>query len=168
MKKLIKTINLEKISALAMIKFGTLLLIVSLAPLINHQLITGTIINATLFITVIILGIYPALFITFIPSLIALMSGLLPIIMAPMIPFIVISNIIMVLIFNRLKLNYWIKITSASLLKFVFLSFVTYYFTMSVMEINPAIISMMSWPQLFTALSGGLLAYLIVGRKYEN
>ena len=131
MKKLIKAITLEKISAHTMVKFGTLLFIVSLAPVINHQLITGTIVNATLFVSVMIFGVYPALFIAFVPGLIALVSGLLPMVMAPIIPFIVISNIILVLTFNTMKFNYWIKVISASFLKFLFLCFVTHLSALS-------------------------------------
>ena len=165
MKKLIKTITLEKTPALVIVRFGTLLLIASLAPVIGHQLITGIIVNATLLIAVMVLGFYPALFIAFVPVFIASLSGVLPIVMTPMIPLIIVSNIILISIFNALKFNYWIKAVSASFLKFFFLFFVTFYLVTPIIGINPAIGAIIVWPQLFTALSGSLLAYLIIGKK---
>ena len=100
-----------------------------------------------------------------IPSLIALSTGLLPIVLAPMIPFIIIANIILVSVYNfSLKKNYWLKVVMAGFLKFVFL-----FFTSSIVinlflteKVAAKIAVIMSWPQFITALVGGLLAYLFL------
>jgi len=80
-----------------------------------------------------------------------------------MIPFIMIGNTILILTFDTLKnKNYWLRVVTSSFLKFIFL-----YATSSVVinlllkkDIAQQVAIMMSWPQLITALSGGILAYL--------
>jgi len=82
-----------------------------------------------------------------------------------MVPFIMISNVLLVLVFNFLqKRNYWLAVVSASLLKFIFL-----FSTSSVVigllikkEIVAKVAAMMSWPQLLTALMGGIIAWLVI------
>ena len=154
------TIKKEKIFILA--QFALLTGIATLAPLFQHQAITGPIINATLFISTILLGIQAGVLIGLIPSLIALSVGLLPATLAPMIPFIVAGNTILVVVFNYLKeKNYWLAIVGASLLKFIFL-FNTSSIVINLLfkkEVASKVAIMMSWPQLLTALAGGLIAY---------
>jgi len=152
-------INKEKIYVLSQFIFLTG--IAATAPLLGHQqAISGPIINAVLF-----LGVRGAILIALVPSLIALSVGLLPPILAPMIPFIMTGNAILILAFSYLReKNYWLAIISASLMKFLFL-----WGTSSVVidlllkkEIASKVAMMMSWPQLLTALAGGLIAYLFL------
>jgi hypothetical protein len=132
---------------------------------VHSQPITGSLVNAILFIATTFLGIETAIMIGLIPSVIALSFGLLPVILAPMVPFIMISNALLVIIFGLFqKRNYWLAVISASLIKFIFL-----FSTSSVVigllikkEIAAKVAAMMSWPQLFTALSGGIIAWLII------
>ncbi len=159
-----KEITLEKFLTIFFVKFGSFLIIVSLAPLAGNQAVTGTIVNSILYLTTFTLGIYPAIFIAFIPSIISLGLGFLPATMMFMIPFIIISNIIMVVVFNYLKSKYWIKVMSASFLKFGFLfltSYLLFNFFLSE-KASSSMAIMMSWPQLFTAVSGGLIAYVLL------
>jgi hypothetical protein len=78
------------------------------------------------------------------------------------------SNAILVLTFSFLKeKNYWLAIGVSSFLKFIFL------FSSSSLVINlllkkelaQSVASMMSWPQLVTALLGGGLAWIILRKK---
>jgi hypothetical protein len=118
----IKTSSLVDRRALSALKFVALFGLAILAPLVQNQLITGTIVNATLFASVFILGIQGALAVAFFPSLVSLGLGLLPMIMAPMIPFIILGNLILVGLFAMLKnRNYWLAAASASIVKFVWL-----------------------------------------------
>jgi hypothetical protein len=143
--------------------FIVLLGIASAAPLIGHQqFITGPIVNATLLIATVLLGLRGGILIGLIPSTIALSVGLLPPVLAPMIPFIILGNAILVVTFGYLRdKNYWLALVSGSILKFAFL------FGTSGMVINllldqkvaSNVAMMMSWPQLATALMGGLIAY---------
>jgi hypothetical protein len=133
--------------------------------LIHQQFITGPIVNAILFTSTIILGTESAIMIGLIPSLIALSFGLLSPALAPMVPFIMMSNAVLVMIFSSLqKRNYWMSMVSASIFKFLFL-FVTSSIVINLLlkkEITTKVAQMMSWPQLITALMGGIIAFLII------
>ena len=160
-----KTLVLKKENISTLVKFIMLVGIATVAPLFGQQAITGPIINATLFVSVILLGVQSAILVGLIPSLIALSVGLLPAVFAPMIPFIIVGNTILIMTFNYLKeKSFWLRVTLASMLKFIFL------FSISSVIINlffeeevaSKVAVMMSWPQLFTALAGGLIAYIFL------
>jgi len=144
------------------ITFVVLLGIATVAPLSGSQFITGSIVNATLLIAVALLGMRDGILIGLIPSSIALATGLLPVVLAPMIPFIIVGNAIMVVIFGYLRdKNYWLALASGSVLKFAFL-FGTSSIVANLLineQLTEKVAVMMSWPQLVTALAGGLLAY---------
>jgi hypothetical protein len=146
-------------------QFFLLVGVATMAPLLRQQAITGPIVNATLFISVVLLGAQNAILVGLIPSLIALSVGLLPSVLAPMIPFIIAGNTILVLIFHYFReMNYWLGVIIASTLKFLFL-FGTSSVVISLLikkEIAPKVAMTMNWPQLFTALAGGLIAYLFL------
>jgi len=161
-----KSLRITVPIATKLIIFTTLMFVASFVPAILHvQIITGPIINATLFISAVFLGAEAAILIGLIPSVIALSFGLLPAVLAPMIPFIMISNALLVLVFNFLqKRNYWIGVVLASLIKFIFL-FSTSSIVINLIlkkEIAAKIASMLSWPQLLTALMGGVIAWLVI------
>jgi thiamine transporter ThiT len=162
-------INKEKISFLA--QFGVLLAISLVAPFIGQQAITGSIVNATLFISTALLGIEAGILIGLIPSVISLSVGLLPAALAPMIPFIILGNAMLVIVFGYLKeKNYWLGVASASFLKFLFL-FNSSSIVINLLlkkEIAGQVALMMSWPQLFTALSGGLITYFALKLCKKN
>lgn len=161
-----RTLALKK--SFVLVQFATLLTIATIAPLFSHQLITGAIVNATLFISTVFLGLQAGILISLVPSLIALSIGLLPMFLAPMIPFIILGNIILVFSFDYLKKNnYLTRIIVASFLKFFFLfstSFVIINFFFQG-KIASNVFLMMSWPQLITALTGGLIAYFFLKMK---
>lgn len=160
----ILTIKKEMVYTLA--QFGILLSVVVLTPaLISHQAITGSVVNAVLFISVIILGIQGAVLIALIPSLIALSVGLLPAIMAPMVPFIMMGNVILILCFSYFnKRGYWLGVISASALKFLFLFIASYIIANLFIGQDIAIkaSTMFGLPQFLTALGGGIIAYLFL------
>lgn len=147
------------------IEFVVLLSITMAAPLLHNQIITGSLVNAMLFISVAVSGLFGASLICLLPSIFALYTGTLPFSLAPLIPFIMAGNLILVLTFYFFrKYNYWLGAISASLLKFLFLfiasSVIINYFLSGTAA--KAATVMFSWPQLLTALSGGVLAYLIL------
>lgn len=159
----IKTLALENKKAIATIIYFVLLVgIATVAPLFHSQPITGPIVNATLFVSVILLGTSEALLVGLIPSVIALSVGTLPAVLAPMIPFIMLSNAVLIIVFALLrKSNYWAAVILASLLKFLFL-LATSSIVINLLlkkEVATKVAAMMSWPQLLTALAGGILAY---------
>lgn len=163
--KNIKVIALDKTMITNLVKALILIGLLTLAPMFHKQMITGPIVNAILFVSVYLFGVQNAVLIGLIPSVIALSVGLLPAVMAPMVPFIMLSNAILIIIFNYLKdKNYWLGVISASILKFLFL-FATGSIVVNLLlkkEIATKVASMMSWPQLVTALIGGIIAYFFL------
>jgi hypothetical protein len=158
----IKTLALNRALITDLVKFSLLLAITVLAPLANQQLITGTVVNAVLFISCLILGKRGAILLALAPSVFALTVGLLPPALAPMVPFIILGNIISILIFDFLrKKNFWLGIFSASFLKFFFLAS-TFSLIINVFfkkEIAQSVAAMMSWSQLLTAVLAGGVVY---------
>ena len=159
-------LNTLAIKKEALLTLAVLIGIAIAAPLLfKQQLITGTIVNATLIIGVSLLGARDGLLIGLLPSSVALATGLLSPALAPLIPFIIIGNAILVLTFSYLsRINYWVGVIVGSLLKFGFL-----YGTSTVVigllinkQVAPAVAQMLSWPQLVTALAGGILAFGLV------
>jgi len=165
-----RTLALEKDQLINLVYLGVLTAAAIFAPLLKFQAVSGSIVNAILFISVILLGLRGAVLVALIPSLAALSIGLLPAVLAPMVPFIMVGNIILVSAFDYLKnKGYWLAVFWASFLKFLFL-----FFTSSMVinliikkEIASQVAAMMSWPQLFTALAGGVIAYFFL-KKFKK
>jgi len=75
------------------------------------------------------------------------------------------GNAVLVLTFGVLKKkNFWLGVFAAGVLKFIFLylssSFIINFFIKTALP--KPIIAMMAWPQLITALIGGIIAYLLL------
>ncbi len=139
-----------------------LISVACLAPFFHYQPITGPIINATLFLAALFLSLPAAFSIAIIPSLIAISVGTLPAIAAPLLPAIMVSNMVLIAIFAWLKRkNYFLAMISASLVKFAFLTALGFSIANLIgsTPILKVATNMLSWAQLFTALTGGLLAW---------
>lgn len=151
----------NRVNVIASTKFIALIGVATIVPLFHQQMITGPIVNATLFIATIILGTQAGILVGLIPSIIALSVGTLPAPLAPMVPYIMISNAILIVIFGFLRnKSYWLAVGVASFLKFLFL-FATSSIVIGLLveqELAESVALMMSWPQLVTALAGGVLA----------
>lgn len=136
-----------------------------LPSVIHQQGITGPLINAILILTTVWFGTSQAMVVGLLPSLIALSRGLLPLPLAPVVPFIMAANCLLVLIFAQLKTkNFFLAIFSAATVKFFFLYLVSQVLLANLLPekfLTPAS-QMMSWPQLVTALTGGLIAWLVL------
>jgi len=147
------------------LKFTTLLGIAVAAPFFHFQAVTGTIVNAILIITTVILGRKEAIMISIFPSIISIITGLLIPAILPLVPFIILSNIILIFTFDFLrKRNYWKGVIFGSILKFSFL-YISGIVLIKIFEWNSLakIIAMMfSWQQLLTALSGGIVAFAVL------
>jgi hypothetical protein len=171
-KTKILSLSFSKILFWKVALFASLVGIASLAPVLKQQLITGSIVNALLILSLVILGREAAILIAFLPSVVSLFLGFLPLVLAPFLPFIITGNIILVLVFGFLrKKNYWLAMVSAGFLKFVFLA-VSSSVIINLFIKGPAakqLVFMMSWPQLLTVICGGFLAYsLLKIYAYKN
>ncbi len=155
-----RTIELKKVKVIVQ---GLLYALIILLPLMLHvQWITGPTVNGILFIATVMLGPTQALILGLIPSSIALGAGLLPLPLAPMVPFIMMSNVILVMVFNHLyKTNYFIAVGVSAFAKFIFLSLTVRWVMDKLLDggLVSKLAVMMSWPQLYTALIGGVIAY---------
>jgi hypothetical protein len=142
--------------------FLMFLTVSTLAPLTGNQFISGTVVNCVLILTTTVLGVHYGLLVGVIPSTIALATGLLPAVLAPVVPYIILGNIILVVAFAYLKnVNYWLGAVSGAVLKFGLLTGATSLVIGLLSKQNTAagVVYMMSWPQLVTALAGGLVAF---------
>ena len=145
-------------------QFLAVLSLIVIAPLAGNQFVTGTIVNASLLVSVALFGLGGAISLCFIPSIISLFTGLLPFVMAPMIPFIIMGNVLLVLVFDLLRRrNFFLGVVPGALLKFSFLfltsNYLIHFFVKEAVASKIAV--MMSWPQLVTALLGGAVAYVL-------
>ena len=142
-----------------------LLLVTALAPMaINQQLVLGTIINASLVLATMMVSPVLAMLLAVIPSSIALMSGSVPSAMQIMIPFIISSNMIYALSFKSLsEKSANLAIILSSLLKFAFLAISVrlVFHLVDQSLLNSTIVAMLTWPQLYTATAGAILATTI-------
>lgn len=146
--------------------FVSLLAVATGLPAVVHsQWVTGPIVNTTLFLAAAILGPTEAVLIGIIPSSVALASGLLPVALAPMVPFIMIANAVMTITFGYFKSRTFAgAVFIASALKFIFLYSIV-ILLMNTLLPGPLVEKlsiMMSWPQLYTALIGGVMAYAVL------
>jgi hypothetical protein len=142
---------------------GSLLTLAVIAPALlahtpQNQWITGTVINIILFTAALKIAPANALLVAALPSSIALTQGLLPAPMVALIPFIIIANFLLIAVFQafrKLQPNQLVTgIVLASLVKFTLLFTVTLFFAEM---LNSKLIIMLQWPQLITALAGGLI-----------
>lgn len=154
-------LNIPKILTISI-----LFVLIAVIPVFIHsQWITGPYINALLITTCVLVWPMEALIFAMIPSSVALASWLLPLPLAPMVPFIIISNALFVTVFYLLnKKNYLLGLLVWSISKFIFLYLIVTFLAQKL--INEKLISnvtlMMTWPQLYTAIIGWLLAYWIL------
>lgn len=161
-----KAISMEKEKVWAITELISLLGIATIAPLLGHQMLTGVGVNATLIIATVLLGLRYSVLVGLIPSIIAVSVGLLPFVMAPMIPFIIAGNIILIYSFHKLykTSGYWAALFVGAVLKFIFI-YLTSIVVVGVFIQTPIaskISQMMSWPQLFNAIGGGIVAYVFL------
>lgn len=148
--------------------FAVLLSAATLAPLAGNQFVTGTIVNCALITAVCTIGVRYALLIGIIPSTIALATGLLPVVLSPAIPFIILGNAVLILSFDYLRrTSYWLGAAGGAVLKSGLLFGTTSVVISLLSNQNAAagVAYMMSWPQLVTALAGGLAAFGILSIK---
>lgn len=168
-----KAISLDlKLIATKVFQLSIFVAIVVVAPYFSNQLITGSIVNALLFISVSVLGLESAFLLCLIPSLISIYTGLLPLALAPMIPFIMTGNALMVLTFSKLTLrqgsgqatrSFWFGAIPAALIKYFFILSVGMILANSVLHgTAKAVMLMINWPQLATAIAGAAIAFLFL------
>lgn len=123
------------------------------------QPITGPLVNTVLYLAASIVGWQGGILIGILTPVVAAMRGILPPPLTPLIPFIALGNATMVVLFYLLKSkNKIIAIIVASVVKFLIL----FSAVNLLVQVPPAVSKMMSLPQLITALTGGIVALLVM------
>jgi hypothetical protein len=121
------------------------------------QPITGPLINTVLYLSALLVGSWSGIIIGICTPVIAFMRGILPALLGSMIPFIALGNAVLVVVFSLLKRkNKVLGIIFASLIKYAILTITVKF----IVDVPDKIAQIMSLPQLFTALSGGVIAIL--------
>mgnify|MGYP000865776965 FL=1 len=125
------------------------------------QLVTGPLVNAMLLLACIFAGPSSAVVIGLGTPLIAFSRGILAPPLAPMIPFIMLGNAVYVLLFSLLKnKSKWgegLGLAAGSIVKFLVLAIAVQFLT----KLPPPVAQAMQWPQLLTAIVGGLIALAV-------
>ena len=136
-----------------------------------HQFITGTLINALLFITCSRFGLKYALVLGMATPLAAVAGGILPAPFLALLPAIALGNGLLSSVYSLLSgKNRALAVSAAASVKFLFLYGAALFLSAYPVKlalptgVYPVVISetlarMMMAPQLLTALSGGLLAH---------
>ena len=161
---------IAKINTRALTSFLALGTIASVLPFFIHiQWMTGPIINAILILVLFLVGRKAAVVTCVIPSLMALFGGLIPPLLAPVIPFIMVGNIIFVLtidyFYNNAKNNlngYFLGSFIGATLKafFIFFNMILIVKVLMKNEVAMKIVLSMGVLQFFTAVVGGMLAFI--------
>ncbi len=137
----------------------------ALPAFFHNQWVTGPVINATLLLTTVLVGPTEAVLLGLMPSTMAFLGGLLPLPLAPMLPFIMIGNAVLVMTFHIVRpKHFWVAVGLAALLKTAFLHGSVVFLLSRMLDsgLTAKLATMMSWPQFFTAIIGGMIAYPIV------
>lgn len=125
----------------------------------------GPLVNMTLFIAAIYVGTLSAALIGTLTPLSAFLLGIMP--LFPIVSFIMIANLTLVILFTfvrRVNGKYGdvLGVIAGAVGKFLFLSIsVRYVASYFLPQVPPKIVEMMTFPQLYTALVGGLIALLV-------
>ena len=170
----LKEKTFERVDTVSVIQFAGLASMAIFLPYLIHiQWITGPIVNAILILTLLKFGFRNAIAIAVVPSLMALSGGLLPAILAPVVPFIMIGNMILILCVDWFHNNfedkikgYWAGVIVGAALKFLFL-FASVNIISGLLikqELAIKVAQMMSWPQFYTAVIGGVIAWGVWGK----
>jgi len=133
------------------------------------QPVTGPVINAVLFISVLTVNPFSGAAIGVLTPLIAFVRGILPPPLAPMIPFIAAGNVLLVFAFkfigSLVRVDFkqplsgsgLVAIFLSSLLKFSLLAGAVRF----LIEVPAPVSQIMTLPQLYTAVTGGILALIV-------
>lgn len=124
------------------------------------QLVTGTLVNGMLLISAGYVGMWSGVIIGLLTPVLAFLFGIMK--FPPMIPFIMVGNALYVLVFSGMK-NKPVGMVLGSLVKFLWLSGSVYYvLPLFGVKAPVALVEMFTFPQLATAVMGGILALLVL------
>ena len=129
------------------------------------QPLVGPLVNMTLIMSVLSVGVASGLTIGCFTPLIAFFMGIMP--LFPLVPIIMAGNAIFVSTFAFIRdrtsgMGEYIALAVAALFKFAFLAVsVRKLLVLFIPKVPPGIVAAFSLPQLYTALAGGIIAIVL-------
>lgn len=126
------------------------------------QPVTGPVINALLFLATALVGPVSAVLIGLCTPVVAFVFGIMP--FAPAMLIIILGNASLALTYGILAKRQLLAFGAAALVKFAVMSAAVWYIVPGLMGIKvPAkVAATLTTPQLFTALGGAVLAFIIL------
>jgi len=122
------------------------------------QPLTGPAVNGMLIFSTLTVGPVGAALIGLLTPVIAFLRGILAPPLGPAIPFIVVANWIYIFAFVGLKkINIYLGLLMGSILKLAVLAGAIQFF----IAVPPAVAKALQFPQLITALVGGVIAFFV-------
>lgn len=125
------------------------------------QPITGPLVNALLFLAVELIGIPGAILIGLCTPVIAFFLVIMP--LAPAIPVIILGNVTLAAVYGLLLHKQLLGLVAAAVAKYGMMSLGVYILLPTIFGLNlpSKIAAALTTPQLFTALGGATLAYIV-------
>jgi hypothetical protein len=157
-----KTITRTALMLALTIVFQILGRYIPLGP--NSNFIVGPLVNACLIITASLVGVFGASLIAIVAPFGALLTGAT--VPLPFLPFVALGNLVLVVLFYLInKKNYTAGVVAGAVVKFLALYASIIVFTNMAnipAKKATAMIFTFGWPQLVTALIGGVIAYFVI------
>lgn len=126
------------------------------------QPVTGPLVNAILFLATATVGTMSGVVVGLFTPLLAFIFGIMT--LFPAVPLIMAGNVAMVLVYGMLQKRPVTGIIAASLVKYASLTLGVYYVLPLFLSkpLPTKVVSLLTTPQLFTALAGGVLAFFVL------
>jgi len=128
------------------------------------QFFTGPLVNAFLLLATLTVGVSSGIVIGLFTPWIAFSRGILPAPLGPMIPFIMLGNAVLVIVFYLITMKKKdnigfsvLGIVTGSIAKYLILSQSVAF----IVSVPPPVAKAMQFPQLLTALAGGVIALIV-------
>lgn len=141
-------------------KITRIALLLALAVTVQQlkiQWLTGPGVNAILLLAAAYTDAYSASILGMITPVMALLFGVMP--LAVVVPFIMVSNIVYIVIYKwQYPNNSFVAISMAAIVKFLVLTIAVKF----IISVPPGVAYALSTPQLFTAVTGGIIATIII------
>ena len=152
-----------KITATIITRTAILLALTIAVQQMKVQWLTGPAINAILILATGYTGILTGIIIGIFSPVMAFLQGIMPLAIA--VPVIMVGNALLCLGFYwARKVNNLVGITVGAIVKFSFLSLAVNF----IIQVPPKVAQALSFPQLITALIGGVIAVMILKYLPEN
>lgn len=166
MNKTVRFLTRTAVLLALTVLFQSLRSIIPMPPNVS-QYVVGSLVNLSLIVAAVIVGIKGGLIISVVAPLIAFFQGFQPNLI--MVPMIALGNIVLVLVIALLyRKNKYVALGAGAILKFIALYIAVVKITVPLFLANSpdgmkATLSLsFSWPQLVTAAIGGVLALIVI------